>query len=198
MRTQLEDIRVPAHPPSSISNIEYYDNDTRRSRMWCFENQIIVTNPSWIGSVRCVKVECCNPRIFPTLTKGVVWQIVTNLSHSENWKQLTVDSTPPTILRLPSSPQRQLEQTTPAASWEVQSCTWDNALLVIMRTKMVMTQCKIEFTYASHCVSKNVTPRRMLKKCLTCYRQKLTVWPENLFWPKKKRKTPKSHGQLFG
>ena len=28
-----------------------------------------------------------------------------------------------------------------------------------------MTQCKIEFTYAPHCVSKNVTPRRMLKKC---------------------------------
>ena len=28
-----------------------------------------------------------------------------------------------------------------------------------------MTQCKIEFTYAPQCVSKNVTPRRMLKKC---------------------------------
>ena len=28
------------------------------------------------------------------------------------------------------------------------------------------TQCKIEFTYASHCVSKNMTPHRMLKKCL--------------------------------
>ena len=27
-----------------------------------------------------------------------------------------------------------------------------------------MTQYKNEFTYASHCVSKNVTPRRMLKK----------------------------------
>ena len=27
-----------------------------------------------------------------------------------------------------------------------------------------MTQCKIEFTYASHCVSKNVMPRRMLRK----------------------------------
>ena len=26
-----------------------------------------------------------------------------------------------------------------------------------------MTQCKIEFTYASHCISKNLTPRRMLK-----------------------------------
>ena len=26
-----------------------------------------------------------------------------------------------------------------------------------------MTQCKIEFTYASHCVGKNLTPRRMLK-----------------------------------
>ena len=26
-----------------------------------------------------------------------------------------------------------------------------------------MTQCKIEFTYASHCVSKDLTPRRMLK-----------------------------------
>ena len=27
-----------------------------------------------------------------------------------------------------------------------------------------MTQCKIEFTYASHCVSKNLTSRRMLRK----------------------------------
>ena len=27
-----------------------------------------------------------------------------------------------------------------------------------------MTHCKIEFTYVSHCVSKNLTPRRMLKK----------------------------------
>ena len=26
-------------------------------------------------------------------------------------------------------------------------------------------QCKIELTYTSHCVSKNLTPRRMLKKC---------------------------------
>ena len=26
-----------------------------------------------------------------------------------------------------------------------------------------MTHCKIDFTYASHCVSKNLTPRRMLK-----------------------------------
>ena len=29
----------------------------------------------------------------------------------------------------------------------------------------VTTQCKIKFTNASHCVSKNLTPRRMLKKC---------------------------------
>ena len=29
-----------------------------------------------------------------------------------------------------------------------------------------MTHCKIEFTYVSHCVSKNLTPRRMLKKDL--------------------------------
>ena len=28
------------------------------------------------------------------------------------------------------------------------------------------TQCKIKFTYASHCISKNLTPRRMLKKSL--------------------------------
>ena len=28
---------------------------------------------------------------------------------------------------------------------------------------MHMTQCKIKFTYASNCVSKNLTPRRMLK-----------------------------------
>ena len=27
----------------------------------------------------------------------------------------------------------------------------------------IRTQCKIEFTYASHCVSKNLTPHRMLK-----------------------------------
>ena len=29
-----------------------------------------------------------------------------------------------------------------------------------------MMQCKIEFTYASRCVNKNLRPRRMLKKCL--------------------------------
>ena len=29
--------------------------------------------------------------------------------------------------------------------------------------ELFKTQCKIEFTYASHCVSKNVMPRRMLK-----------------------------------
>ena len=29
-----------------------------------------------------------------------------------------------------------------------------------------MTQCKIEFAYASHCISKNLTPGRMLKKDL--------------------------------
>ena len=33
------------------------------------------------------------------------------------------------------------------------------------KLSIVMTRCKIEFTYASHCVSKNLTPRRMLKKC---------------------------------
>ena len=32
-----------------------------------------------------------------------------------------------------------------------------------MNLRYNMTQCKIEFTYASHCVSKNLTPRRMLK-----------------------------------
>ena len=29
-----------------------------------------------------------------------------------------------------------------------------------------MTQCKIEFTYASHCISKNLTSIKMLKKDL--------------------------------
>ena len=33
----------------------------------------------------------------------------------------------------------------------------------IQLTMIIMTQCKIEFTYASHCASKNLTPRRMLK-----------------------------------
>ena len=28
---------------------------------------------------------------------------------------------------------------------------------------MIRTQCKIEITYASHCVSKNLTPRTVLK-----------------------------------
>ena len=150
-----------------------------------------MTNPAWIGSVGCVKVECCDPRIFPTLTKGVMWQIVTNLSHSEKWKQLTVDSTPPTILRLPSSPQRQLEQTTPAASWEVQSCTWDDAL-VIMRTKMVMTQCKIEFTYASYWIAKIW---RLVGCSKSVWHAIGKSWPfgqENLFCPKKTEKHWKS------
>ena len=69
-----------------------------------------------------------------------------------------------------------------AEVWSL-SCCWS---LVV-----VMTQCKIEFTYASHCVSKNLTPCRMLKKCfwwlkltagtiafricMTRYRPKLTV-----------------------
>ena len=35
-----------------------------------------------------------------------------------------------------------------------------------MNLRYNMTQCKIEFTYASHCVTKNLTPRRMLKKGL--------------------------------
>ena len=30
-------------------------------------------------------------------------------------------------------------------------------------SNLLRTQCKIEFTYASHCVSKNMTPRRMFK-----------------------------------
>ena len=36
-----------------------------------------------------------------------------------------------------------------------------------------MTQCKIEFTYASHCVSKNVTPRRIPEKMFLTRQSKL-------------------------
>ena len=56
-----------------------------------------------------------------------------------------------------------------------------------------------------HCVSKNLTPRRILKKCfliakinhwnnsfprvcMTCYSQKMTVWPGKLILSKKKPK----------
>ena len=38
-------------------------------------------------------------------------------------------------------------------------------VVVVVLITIIMTQFKIGFTYASHCVSKNVTPRRMLKKC---------------------------------
>ena len=66
-----------------------------------------------------------------------------------------------------------------------------------------MTQCKIEFTYASHCDSKYLMPRRVFNKDLLIAKMnhwinsfqnmydmlyaKLTVWPgwENLFCPKK-------------
>ena len=57
-------------------------------------------------------------------------------------------------------------------------------------------QCKIEFTHASHCVSKNLTPGRMLKKDLLIAKinrwnnsfqnmydmlqAKWTVWPGKL------------------
>ena len=73
-----------------------------------------------------------------------------------------------------------------------------------------MTQCKIEFTYASHCVCENVTPRRMLKKCLAiinrwndsfrnmCYGKKFTVWPGKLILSTKKTKNTENDGQLFG
>ena len=70
-----------------------------------------------------------------------------------------------------------------------------------------MTQCKIEFTYASHCISKNLTPRKMLKKDLSTAKinrwnnsfqnmydmlyAKWTIWPGKLFLSKKHLKTPK-------
>ena len=69
-----------------------------------------------------------------------------------------------------------------------------------------MTQCKIEFTYASHCVSKNLTPRRMLKTSFLIAQisrwnnsfqnmydmlcAKMTVWPGKLILSKTP-KTPK-------
>ena len=46
------------------------------------------------------------------------------------------------------------------------------------------TQCKIELTYASHCVSKNLTPRRMLEKS---FRARALTWE----WPK----TAKNRGE---
>ena len=42
-----------------------------------------------------------------------------------------------------------------------------------------MTQCKIEFTYASHSVSKNLTPRTILKKDLLI--AKINRWNNNSF-----------------
>ena len=67
-------------------------------------------------------------------------------------------------------------------------------------------QCKIEFLYASHCVSKNLTPRRMLKTSFLIaqiigwnnsfqnmydmLKAKWTVWPGKLILLKKK--TPKN------
>ena len=64
-----------------------------------------------------------------------------------------------------------------------------------------MTQCNLEFAYASHRVSKNLTPPRMLKKCflaakinqsfricMTNYRQKLIVLPGKLILSKKSEK----------
>ena len=47
---------------------------------------------------------------------------------------------------------------------------------VTLRYKLLMTQCNIEFTYASHCISKNVTPCRMLKKCLISKIAKINRW----------------------
>ena len=38
-------------------------------------------------------------------------------------------------------------------------------LVVVVFITIIMTQCKIGFTYAPHCVTKNVTPRRIIKKC---------------------------------
>ena len=67
---------------------------------------------------------------------------------------------------------------------------------------MGLTQCKIEFTYASHCVSKNLRNGRMLKKGILrakinhwnnnfqkmydMNRPKLTVWRGKLILSKKK------------
>ena len=71
----------------------------------------------------------------------------------------------------------------------------------------IKTQCKIEFTYAPHCVCKTVTPRRMLKKCFLI--AKIKRWNNSfqnmydmlsakvyclagpIYFVKKKRKTPK-------
>ena len=38
-------------------------------------------------------------------------------------------------------------------------------LTVLTLPALLKTQCKMEFTYASHCVSRNLKPQRMLKKC---------------------------------
>ena len=69
-----------------------------------------------------------------------------------------------------------------------------------------MTQCKIEFTYASHCVSKNLTPRRMLKTSsliaqiigwnnsfqnMTCYGKVDRLAGKTYVSQKKHLKTPK-------
>ena len=70
--------------------------------------------------------------------------------------------------------------------YTVEMCGWCKIMQLWRSTK-------IRFTYQFQCVSKKVMPRRMLKKnsryfewtviliafriCMTCYMQKLTVWP---------------------
>ena len=77
----------------------------------------------------------------------------------------------------------------------------------IQLTMIIMTHCKIEFTYAPHCVSKNLTPRRMLKTSFltaqiigwnNSFRNMFDMlWQsgpfggENLFCPRKKTQMPK-------
>ena len=48
----------------------------------------------------------------------------------------------------------------------------------------IMTQCKIEFTYASHCDSKNLMPRRMLKKDLLISKLKSNAGTIEFFFEK--------------
>ena len=80
-------------------------------------------------------------------------------------------------------------------------------LTVLTLPTLLKTQCKckIEFTYASHCVGKNLTPSRMLKKYFLIAQivrwnnsfQNMydMLWAKGTVWPGKlilSKKTPKN------
>ena len=74
---------------------------------------------------------------------------------------------------------------------------------------LVTTRFRLILPVHSHNVTKNLTGHRMhvegpkirpiaFRIYMTCYRQKLTVWPGKSILSKKTPKNTKNHGQLFG